>query len=63
MKADVEINQEQCDRALQEYLLSLESLNLKGFVYMPTVKNYKIVQSRTEKRPDLAVLNDGNESW
>jgi len=52
MKADVEMNHEQCDRALKTYLLTLETLNLKGFVYIPRVKGYKLVGSSAERRGD-----------
>ena len=53
MKADVEMNHEQCDRALKEYLLTLETINLKGFVYLPRVKGYKLIDSTAERRENV----------
>ena len=50
MKADVEMSHEQCDRALKDYLLTLETINQKGFIYLPRIKNYRIVESTVEKK-------------
>ena len=50
MKADVEMKHEQSDRALKDYLLTLETINQKGFIYLPRIKNYRIVESTVEKK-------------
>jgi hypothetical protein len=53
MKADVEMNLEQCDRAFKAALLTLETMNMKGMVYIPKIEGYKLVSSSAERRKDV----------
>ena len=52
MKADVEMNLEQCDRAFKAYLITLETMNMKGMVYIPKIEGYKLVSSQAKRRED-----------
>jgi len=52
MKADVEMNLDQCDRAFKVALLTLETMNMKGMVYIPKIEGYKLVGSSVQRKKD-----------
>ena len=52
MKADAEMNLEQCDRAFDAFLLTLETMRMKGLVYRPKIEGYILVSSFAERRKD-----------
>tara|TARA_R110000744_G_scaffold78318_3_gene154427 strand:- start:486 stop:650 length:165 start_codon:yes stop_codon:yes gene_type:complete len=52
MKADVAMNLEQCDRAFKAYLITLETMHMKGLVYRPKIEGYILVSSQVERMKD-----------